>query len=260
MGVYYSKIASLHPEFPKEFKVWIQNDKSAFVFSPIDLNDRYSLYRKMSPVKEENLGNNIDYNEVVNDLLRMNPHLNDESSKEEHNYSFPNIVQRMEVLPRGALFSNIGLAMHEALKDEGKKLEQESICKMPSEDREISRILMESWKSDSRSRGMELIQQLHVEESLPTRSLSNLNAMMAGSRQSTILNDASKLLISSNPELSKLSEENGLLMFNDEKGLSTPLVDSSGNTSVNQGLLTDILMRNYFANSNINLNHTGGQA
>lgn len=80
MGVYYSKIASLHPEFPKEFKMWIENDKSAFVFSPIDLNDRYNKYRKVSPIKEENLINNIDYNEIVNDLLRMNPHLNDEPS------------------------------------------------------------------------------------------------------------------------------------------------------------------------------------
>jgi hypothetical protein len=35
----------------------------------------------------------------------------------------------MEVLPRGAPFSNIGLAMHEALKEESKKLDQDSICK-----------------------------------------------------------------------------------------------------------------------------------
>jgi len=78
MGVYYSKIASIHPEFPKEFKIWIENDKSAFVFSPIDLNERYNNYRKVSPIKEEKLNTDTDYNEMVNDLLRMNPHLNEE--------------------------------------------------------------------------------------------------------------------------------------------------------------------------------------
>lgn len=78
--MYYSRIASIHPEFPKEFKMWIENDKSAFIFSPIDLNDRYNKYRKVSPIKEEKLNIDTDYNEIVNDLLRMNPHLNEESS------------------------------------------------------------------------------------------------------------------------------------------------------------------------------------
>jgi hypothetical protein len=116
---------------------------------------------------------------------------------------------------------------------------------------------MESWKSDSKSRGMELIQQLHIEESFPTRSLSNLNGLLAGSKQSTVQNDASKLLLNPNPELSKFSEDNNFFMFNDEKALSTPLSDL--NASMNQGLLTDMLMRNYFGSSNINLNNTGNQ-
>jgi len=156
--------------------------------------------------------------------------------------------------------------MHEALKEESKKLDQDSICKsmeqvlgkIPSEDREITRILMEPWKSDSKSRGMEFIQQIHIEESLPTRSLSNLNALLAGSRQSTIQNDASKLLLNSNPELSKLSDESNFFAFNEEKVISTPLFDP--NSSMNQGLLTDMLMKNYFGNFNTNLNNTGNQS
>lgn len=160
----------------------------------------------------------------------------------------------MEVLPRGASFSNIGLTMHEALKEDSKKLDQESICKVPSEDREISRILMEPWKTDSRSRGMEFIQQLHIEETISPQGLSSLNALLTGSRQSTIQNDASKLLLNPNPEISKTSEENGMFIFNEEKAVSTPMADPNMNAS--PGLITDMLLRNYFGGSNINFNNT----
>jgi len=47
MTAYYSKVAALHPEFPKAYKSWMSSEKSTFIFSPIDLNDRYNKYRKV---------------------------------------------------------------------------------------------------------------------------------------------------------------------------------------------------------------------
>jgi len=46
MSVYYSKIAAIYPEFPKEYKKWMSNNNT-FLFSPVDLNDRYNEFRKV---------------------------------------------------------------------------------------------------------------------------------------------------------------------------------------------------------------------
>lgn len=73
MSVYYSKIAAIYPDFPKEYKNWMTNNNN-FLFSPVELNDRYSDYRKVVPLLETVKLKAVNYNDLVEEILRMNPH------------------------------------------------------------------------------------------------------------------------------------------------------------------------------------------
>eukprot|EP00826_Nyctotherus_ovalis_P061472 TRINITY_DN8752_c0_g1_i15.p1 TRINITY_DN8752_c0_g1~~TRINITY_DN8752_c0_g1_i15.p1 ORF type:complete len:156 (-),score=14.68 TRINITY_DN8752_c0_g1_i15:226-693(-) len=73
MSVYYSKIAAIYPDFPKEYKNWMSNNNN-FLFSPVELNDRYNDYRKVIPLLETMKLKAVNYNELVEEILRMNPH------------------------------------------------------------------------------------------------------------------------------------------------------------------------------------------
>ena len=60
MVSYYSKIAALHAEFPKEYGRWIQSKQSTFKFAPIELNARYNKYRKVKTIASKSSNNSLD--------------------------------------------------------------------------------------------------------------------------------------------------------------------------------------------------------
>jgi len=52
MAAYYSKVSSLRPDFPALYKRWVESEKGLYKFSPIELNERYSKYRKVCASRE----------------------------------------------------------------------------------------------------------------------------------------------------------------------------------------------------------------
>ena len=144
--------------------------------------------------------------------------------------------------------------MRDALREENKHLEEDPFSKkrLINIDKEINKALVDSMQGENISRGSELIQPLHMEDSHPSRAWSNPNLVV--SRQSTIQNDPSKLLI--NPEDSKISNENDSPNLKDE--LNTIGCENKLETQ-NCGLIAETLMKSYFHNSTLHLNYPGNE-
>ncbi len=75
MALYYSKLSALRPDFSGKYGEWFQCPESAYKFSLADFNDRFNKYRRLGCPKGGDQAESVDYNQSVDELLRITTHV-----------------------------------------------------------------------------------------------------------------------------------------------------------------------------------------